>query len=375
MSGMTNPFIIVIARYRLHASPLQISLLTMAPVSGYLLSLLWANMMHGRRRMPYAVWPWVIARSLFFLVAFATCSKAFVAIMVGFYVLSSVASPAYTDLIQEMYPDADRARIMGYVRVCTVVATIALTMIVGWLSSADSYRIVFPIAAVFGVASALVFSRIPTSEAYGDASIKLHNFIAESVRLFVEDKGYLWCCAGTFIFGIANFMVSPLLAIYEVDTLRAHEAIQSVYNLVVLVVAMLSYAYWGALTDRKQAERVVALQVLMWVFVPLSYLLASHWWMLLPTKALAGFIGAGTELSYFIVIFRYAPKGRVAQYQAVFLTLTAIRGLAGSPLGTALVEWRVMNAQAVMVLSAALTLLSVFVLLWGHKKYPTPVRQ
>lgn len=375
MAGMTNPFIIVIARYRLHASALEISLLTMGPVSGYLLCLVWANMMQGRRRMPFAVWSWIAGRSLFFLVAIATCSKVFVAIILGFYILTSVASPAYTDLIMEMYPDADRARIMGYVRVCTMVATIVLTLIVGWISSVVSYRIVFPIAAVFGVASALVFSRIPCKQAYGNSQLKLHHFVAESVKLLVEDKGYLWFCAGTFIFGFANFLASPLLSIYEVDVLKAHEAIQSIYMLIVLVAAMVSYSYWGALTDRKQAEKVVALQMLMWMFVPLSYLVARYWWMLLPTKALAGLVGAGTELSFFIAIFRFAPSDRVAQYQALFLTLMGIRGLIGSPLGSALVQWRVMNSQMVIALSAVLSLISVFVVLWGHKKYPTPARQ
>ncbi len=163
----------------------------MAPVAGYLLSLVWANMMQGRRKMPFAVWPWVIARSLFFLVLFATCSKVFVAIVVLFWIISSIASPAYTQLMKEVYPDSDRARIMGYARVCTVSAMIVMTLVAGKIMENVSYRYVFPVAAVFGIISALVFNRINAKEAAGAPGVRIHRFIADSARLLVEDKGVL----------------------------------------------------------------------------------------------------------------------------------------------------------------------------------------
>lgn len=313
MSGMTFPFVIVIARKTLHASKLEIGFLTMAPVAGHLLSLVWANMMQGRRKMPYAVAAWTVARALFFLVLFATCSWFFVTIVVLFWVICSIASPGYTDIMKEVYPDSDRARIMGYVRVCCTVATIILTLITGKLMEHVSYRYIFPVAAVFGVVSALVFNRVHTKQATGEPGVRLHHFVADSVRLLVEDKAYLWFCMAIFVFGFANFMATPAFALYEVDVLRAYEFRQSIYTVVASVVAMLSYFYWGSHLDRRRPEVVICWQVFAWAFIPLTYLVATNWWVLLPAKVIAGFVGAGTDLVYLTGVLYFAPKDRVTQ--------------------------------------------------------------
>lgn len=369
MSGMTFSFVVVIARYRLHASKLEIAFLTMAPVAGYLLSLLWANMMQGRRKMPYAVWPWVIARSLFFLVLFATCSKVFVGIVVLFWLICSVASPAYTQLMKEVYPDSDRARIMGYARVCTVVAMIVMTLVAGKIMEHVSYRYVFPVAAFFGVISALIFNRIHAEEATGEPGVRLHHFVADSVRLLVEDKGYLWFCAAVFIFGFANFFATPACLLYEIDVLKVHEFRQSIYTLVVLAVTMVGYFYWGNHLDGRKPDKAVAWQMFAWAFIPLTYLVAAQWWMLLPAKVLMGFVGAGVDLIYLTGVIYFAPADRVSQYYAVFMTLMGIRGVLASLLGGLLLQYHILSMQAVFVISAVLIFASVGVQVIGYRRY------
>lgn len=369
MTGMTFPFVAVIARYRLHASDLEIAFLSMAPVAGNLLALIWANMMQGRRKMPFAVWPWIIARSLFFLVIFATCSKVFVSIVCLFYLICSIAAPAYSALIKEIYPDGDRAKIMGYVRIWNTVVLIIVTLAAGKLMERVSYRYVLPVAAMFGVVSALVFNRIHARETTGDPAVRLHHFVADSLRLLVEDKGYLWFCMATFVFGFANFMATPIYALYEVDVLRAHEFRQSIYFLVATGMAMLSYFFWGDFVDRRRPEKVVTWQIIAWAFIPLTYVIASKWWMLLPAKALVGFIGAGNELVYLTGVIYFAPPGRLTQYYGVFMTLMGIRGITAPFLAGALVQWHVTSMQTLFLISAGLTLVAAVVQIAAYRKY------
>jgi hypothetical protein len=371
MSGMTVPFFIVIARYRLHASQLEVAFLTMAPVAGYLLCLIWANMMQGRRKMPYAVWSWIIARCLLFAVLFATCSGVFVGIVVLFWLICSIAQPAYSDLMKEVYPDGDRAKIMGYARVCTAVSGLILIPIAGKLMEHVSYRCVFPVAAVFGVISALVFGRIEAKQASGGPQIRLHRFVADSIRLLVEDKGYLWFCAAIFVFGFANFVAAPAFVLYEVDVLKAHEFRQSIYALVGSAIATVSYFYWGRYVDRRTPARVVAWQMFAWAFIPLTYLAASQWWMLLPAKVLSGFVGAGADLAYLTGVIYFAPPDRVFQYQAVFMTLMGIRGVAATMIGGIMLQWHVASMPATFALSAALTFASVIVQVVGYRRHET----
>lgn len=368
MSGMTLSFVVVIARYRLRASDIEIAFLSMAPVAGYLLSLVWANMMQGRRKMPFAVWSWVIARSLFFLVLFATCSKVFVGIVVLFWLISSVASPAYTQLMKEIYPDSDRARIMGYARICTVAATIVMTLVAGRIMESISYRYVFPVAAAFGVASALVFNRIPAKEAAGEPE-SLPRFIADSAWLLVRDKGYGWFCAAVFIFGFANFFATPACLLYEVDVLAVHEFRQSIYTLVLYALTTVGYFYWGRRLDGPKPDKAVAWQMLCWAFIPLAYLFATQWWMLLPAKALQGFVNAGVDLVYLTGVIYFAPTDRVSQYYAVFTTLMGIRGVIGPLLGGLVLQYHILSMHAVFAWSAAMILASVGVQVIGSRKY------
>lgn len=369
MSGITFPFVAVIARKTLHASALEISFLMMAPVAGHLLSLVWANIMQGRRKSPFAVWSWAISRALLFFVVFATNSIVFIGLIVLFYVIGSIASPAYSDIMREVYPDGDRAKIMGFVRVLVMVAGIVLTLIAGKLLECVSYRWVFPVAAVFGVASALVFGQIHAKERTGNPEVRLHHFVADSIRILVVDKGYLWFCLGVFIFGFANFMAITSYAIYEVDVLKAYEFRQSIYTLVGSAVAMIAYFYWGGYLDRRRPEKVIAMQAFAWAFIPLSYVVASQWWMVLPAKALAGFLNAGIDLVYLIGVLHFAPPERVSQYQAVFLTLMGIRGMVAPFLGGALIEWNILSFHAIFMLSAVLIFVSVVVQIIGYKKY------
>lgn len=369
MMGMTLPFVIVIARKTLHATPLEIGFLLMAPVAGNLLSLAWANMTQGRRKMPYAVWPWIIARSLFFLVIFATCSKVFVAIYVVFWLISSAANPAYTELMKEIYPDSDRGKIMGYARVLTSVASTVLALIAGWGLKYVSYRYVFPFAALFGVASCFVFRRIRATEATGSAGVPLLPYVWDSIVMLYRDKGFSWFCAGIFLFGFANFFCSPACALYEIDVLHVATVRTGIFSFVASVCAMAGYFYWGSHLDRRRPEKVVALQALVWMLIPLTYLLAKQWWVLMPAKVLGGFVGAGCDLAYFMGVLHFAPRERLAQYQAIFLTSMGIRGIAGPWLGAKVLEWGVLSMHGVFVVSAVLMLVSVVVQVAGYRRY------
>lgn len=369
MSGMTLPFVVVIARIDLHASRFEISVLTMAPVAGYALSLVWANMTLGRRKMPYVVYPLIVARSLFFLVIFATCSKVFVAIYVLFCLFSSAAIPAYTDLMKEIYPDSDRGKIMGFARVLTLVVSVIITLIAGVVLKYVSYRYVFPVAAVFGVASCLVFNTIHAHEATGAAGVRLLPFVRDSVAMLFRDKGYSWFCAGIFLFGFANFFAAPAFALYEIDVLHVATVRQSIFTLVASICGMVGYFYWGDHLDRRRPEKVVAVQSLAWGLIPITYLLATRWWMLMPAKVLAGFVGAGCDLAYFMGVIYFAPPERLSQYQAVFLTLMAVRGIVGPLVAGWLMENNVLSMPAVFVLSAGLMLVSVVVQIVGYRRY------
>lgn len=369
MGGITLPFIIVIARMTLKASAMEVGLLTMAPAAGYMLSIVWAKLTLGRRKMPYAVYPWIIARSLFFFAIFATCSRTFTGLYILFCIFTSIAVPPYTDLMKEIYPDSARGRIMGYVRVLTSVASIIFALIAGVVLKYVSYRYVFPVAAVFGVASALVFNKIPTHQTTGEPGVRLLPFIWDSVVVLFKDKGYMWFCLGIFVYGFATYFAAPVFALYEVDNLHVATVRQSVFTFVTSAFSMIGYFYWGTRLDRRRPEKIVAVQCLAWVFVPIIYIFAMKWWVLMPAKVLVGFLGAGNDLAYFMGVIYFAPRERLSQYQAIFLTLIGIRAIVGPLSAGWLVERNLLSTQAIFILCAAVTVISVGALIYGYRRY------
>ena len=368
MSGLTGPFVAVIARKTLRASALEIGILSMAPVAGYLFSLVWANMMEGRRKMPFALWSWVVGRALLVLCIFATDSSSLIAIFSAMYFIGSIGQPAYSALMKEVYPDGDRARIMAYSRVCTVGAFVAVTAIASGLVKGDHYRYVFPVAGVFGVISAFVFARIRTTKADGDSEVPLHRFVGSGIMILRDDPGFAWFCAGIFVFGFANFLATPIYTIYQVQ-IGVDTTWAGIYSIVAALTMTVAFFFWGPYTDRKRPEGVVAIQALVFASIPIIYCFATRPWMLLPATLVSGIINAGLELSYFTGVLHFAPEERITSYQGVFLSLMGLRGIVAPFIGAALHQSGALSTRSIFGLSAAMIVSSVVVQVVGMRRY------
>jgi hypothetical protein len=371
MTGLTVPFIAIIAREQLKASIFEIGIITAVPAAGCILSLYWAHVMQGRSAMAFAVWPGIICRTLLLLTIFAVNSWSFVIIIALFWIISTIPSPAYSVLMKEIYPDTDRVRVMSYVRVCIVCTSIIVSAFAGPLLKVVSYRYVFPIAGLFGIASAISFSRIPSAAVVVGSTQSFLHMMGEAVDALRRDHAYRWFCGGVFIFGAANLFASPIYAVYQVDVLHVDTRWASVYAVVCQVMAMGAYFYWGAYIDRKKPAMISIVSTALCCAVPINYLFASHAWMLIPTCVINGIANAGLELSYFNSILHYAPSNKVTLYQGIFTSLMGIRGISIPFISAALVQNEFLCVQTVFIASALMIALGVLIQIYGVRKYET----
>lgn len=369
MSGLTWPFVAVIARDTLRASDFEIALLSMSGVAGHLFAIYWAKMLEGRRKMPFAMTAFSIARVPLLLICLANDHYKFVGLMIAANVLNSVAVPAYSALMREIYPDGDRARVMGYVRALNWVVIIAVTALASWLLGVVSYKYVFPVAGLLGIAGALVFGTIPSKDASGDPNVGHIEFFRDSVSILGDDKPYLWFCAGVFIFGFANFIALPVWSIYQVDVLGVRTQWAGVYSITVQLATLVSFLYWGRYVDRTIPGRAIIVQTAITILVPLGYCWSSEPWMLLPSMLVWGVVCGGSELAYMRGVLYYAPADRVAQYQALFMVLMGLRGIAGPYIGTALLHTQVLSMKGIFLLEAVLLGVGVVVQYVGLRRY------
>ncbi|MHB1459932.1 MAG: MFS transporter [Armatimonadota bacterium] len=375
MTGLTVPFVPVVARLVLHASPVQLSIITMAPVMGYILAIFAALSIEGRRKKPVVVWSNVLASSLLLLMIFARTSVIYVTIVAAFWLIMTLCGPAYSAVMNEIYPTHCRAKVIGYVRTGQVIVGLIVTALAGpILNNHSIFRTVFAIAGLFGMAAGICFSFIKSEDKSGDRSVPIWTFIHNAVSALKDNPGYGWFCLGIFISGGANLLALPIFVLYQVDKLHVDMVWSGWYTIISQLAAIFAYAYWGHFIDRKTPTLATAILASIYALIPLGYCLATHAWMLIPVFVISGIANAGFELAYLSGVLAYAPTDRVTSYQAVFLTLMGLRGITCPFIGAYLYQHNIMSMHGIFMLSSILMFASVFVQLYGHRKYPTHSR-
>src|SRR2546429_8457452 len=132
-ASLTTPFIGLILRRELGATPLQLSVMSAAGGACLLLSLAWARALGGRPPLPYLVWPSFVARGLFLFVPLASSAWSFVSLVVAANVFGAAAAPAQAAVVERLYPRAARGRALGLVRMAGAALGVGLALAAGAL--------------------------------------------------------------------------------------------------------------------------------------------------------------------------------------------------------------------------------------------------
>lgn len=356
--GAVFPFVNVIARKSLHASPETLALIAASPFFGNLMALFWARAMDGKAKVPFVKWSHLCARFTVALSHFAFTAAPFALVVSGAQIIGTIATPAYAAIIKDVYPESQRGRILSISRAATQVAQIFSTLLVGWLLGFVSYRYVFPAAAVVGMGAALVFSRIQPEEgsapepAPEPAGPKVSFFanLAETLRfvwntlgILRTDVAYRWFALSVFTYGFGNLFNTPILPLLQVDELHIEEWQVSVLTVAMQLVTAGAFFYWGRFVDLRSPQLGVAVNILLNATIPLFYILAGTLlpaspWVLLPAYVITGIVNAGIDLSYFGAILTFAGDRDVSRYQALQSFLLGVRGSIAPFIGGAVVN-------------------------------------
>lgn len=329
--GAIFPFVMRIARADLHASRLEISLLMAAPFIGSLLAPLWARQMVGRSKMPFCVYSWTFARALFFGMFLVTQAWQFVLLIGTAQIIGSISGPAYTSLMKDIYPDEERGRAMGLVRVGAYSALLVVSFIAGHLlDSGVPFRWLFPIAAVIGIAGAWSFSRVPVRESLAPAArqerLSAFRFWLQTVAILKHNGGFRWFAASVMTYGFGNLVAFTLYPLYQVDRLHVTNVQVATLTNAASISSIIAFAYWGHFMDRHGALWTALVNILVQCLMPVVYLFSGAWWHLIPAAIAQGVAGAGIELAYLNVILTLSEEGKEAQYQALHSMLLGVRG-------------------------------------------------
>ncbi|MDR5708540.1 MAG: MFS transporter [Armatimonadota bacterium] len=345
-SGMVVPFLGVTAR-RMGASPLLVSLVVAGPAVGLLLTAYWSVAIAGRNPVPYLVWPGVLARSLFLLTSAVTHPVAFVILTLAYHVLNGVTSPAYAAAVQLLFPQEYRGTLLGLARTGLSCASILGSLLAGPFLERFGPGAVFPVAALFGVAGALAYSRIRPPRLLTPPA---RPSLGEGWRAAWADGQFRWMLVATFAFGVGGWTAAPALPLLLVDVLHAGHTQVGVLAAASNAASVVGFFLWGRTIDRSSGLATLRRALMISPLTPLLYALVPSAWAALVPAAADGFLIAAVELGWMTAVMELAPPHLVVHYTGAYTSLIGVRGLIAPLLAGALLE--AVGPRTVLVVAA-----------------------
>ena len=316
-------FMPVVVR-RMGGSATDVAIVICAPFIGHLLAPFFTYLLAHLAPVKVVAGTSTLARSLFLVGMLVATTPLMLALTtVTFWIITISNVAAYTALMRGIYPTNERAHVMGKVRVGSSLAGIVAAALAGLYIDLVPAQWVFAAAALISLPGSIAFFKIDHSSVGGFGTRRPALQIARDVWL---DRRYRRLMLSFLIFGwgnLMNFAVFPIMLVDHFDAPNTFVGILSAAQSATMIGA---YVVVGRLIDRGSSLRQTFIGTLLVLFVPIGYLIAPSYWLLLPVAVVAGVAQASGELTYHTNVVQMAPPDRLAEYAAAQSLLLGIRG-------------------------------------------------
>jgi MFS family permease len=341
-------FMPVVVR-RMGGTPTDVAIVVGAPFVGHLLAPFFTYLLAHMAPVRVVAGTSTLARAIFLCgVLVATTPLMLALTTVGFWVVTISNVAAYTALMRGIYPDSERAHVMGKVRVGSSVAGIIAAALAGVFIDTVPAQWVFAAAALVSLPGSVAFFRIQHTSHGGFGMRRPALDIARDVW---RDHRYRRLMLSFLVFGWGNLMNFAIFPIMLVDHFNAPNTFVGILSAAQSATMIFAYMIVGRLIDRGSSLRQTFIGTVLILLVPLGYLVAPVYWALLPVAVIAGIAQASGELTYHTNVVQMSPPGRIAEYAAAQSLLLGIRGSLAPFAASALLG--IIPLQGVLVVGLA----------------------
>lgn len=309
---------------------------------GALLTSLSIVLMRGRRTKNFAVWCWMVGRSTFFAFALINNITWLMIVIALFWLLEQFPSPAYTRIVQGIYPVEIRGQAMSLVRLGMTVAIVLVTPLAGWMLDHWGHQLLFPLAALFGILATWMFNRLDVDE--GVLPPRQTKSIGTLWGVVLSNRNFTIHLISVILYGFGALIGVAFYPIVQVDRLQLSYTELGWLSTAQSLTWLLGFVYWGRLVDKRGGIWVMRVNFAIGALVPFCYIFATNGWMLLPAFIAQGIISAGVDLGFVNTCIQLAEPDKVVEYAAIHTTVVGIRGLIGPFVGVLLVNGGVNEA-------------------------------
>ena len=316
-------FMPVVVR-RMGGTPTDVAIVVASPFIGHLLAPLFTYLLAHLTAVKVVAGTSTLARLLFLAgVLLATTPLMLALTTVVFWIVTIANVAAYTALMRGIYPTSDRAHVMGKVRVGASLAGIIAAALAGLYIDLVPAQWVFAAAALISLPGAIAFFKIEHTSTGGFGTRRPALDIARDVW---ADTRYRRLMLSFLVFGWGNLMNFAVFPIMLVDHFNAPNTFVGILSAAQSATMIAAYVVVGRLIDRGSSLRQTFIGTLLVLLVPIGYLIAPSYWLLLPVALVAGIAQASGELTYHTNVVQMAPPDRLAEYAAAQSLLLGIRG-------------------------------------------------
>lgn len=323
-SAVLIAFMPVVVR-RMGGTPTDVAIVVGAPFAGHFLSPFFSYLLAHLRPVRVVAATSTLARVVFIVTVLLATTPLMLALStVAFWVLTISNIAAYTALMRGIYPDQERAHVMGKVRVGAAIAGIVSAAVAGTLIDAVPAQLVFAAAAVLSLPGSIAFFRI-THE--GNGGFSTRRPAMDIARDVWRDRRYRMLMLSFLVFGWGNLMNFAVFPIMLVDRFDASNTFIGIMAAVQSATTIVAYVVIGRLIDRGSSLRQTFIATLLILLVPLGYLVSPFTWLLIPVAVVAGITQASGDLTFYTNVVHLAPGDKIAEYAAAQSFLLGIRGM------------------------------------------------
>jgi MFS family permease len=279
--------------------------------------------------------------------------------------LDSVYTPHRNALLRANYPLEVRGRVYGLVSAVTYAASTAAALLVSPLIDSDAkwVRIVFPAAAVCGIAAHLLLARIrwrrdgrrEVKEETRVVAVKdaLGGAWRRSRATLAKDRGFLDFEVGFMLYGLGLLMATPLIPTFaERDLVVSTSEWAAAQRLAFPLAQLLLLPLVGRLCDRMGIFRVSGLSFAMLVLFFLGMTQVTGATTLVVAFVVYGVAMAGVNVGWSLGPLHFAPPGEAHHYTSIHVSMVGIRSVVGPPIGYGVAK--MLSPSAAFVLAAGL---------------------
>lgn len=335
---------------------LAVAFVSGAPALSNMSSFIWANLSHGRGKVPLLA----LLLALFGLLVGATGLAPRASGGLAMAVLSIIAARVVWAGILTIraavwtanYPRAILARMTGRIVVVTSVGLVSAAALASLVlgTHPQQVRRLYGAAALASFASAWLYRRTRVRQAFRlrraeqQEGAPARAFSPAVLRQVLrEDPVYRRFMTWQAFYGAGNLMISAQLVVVFSDQLHLSAVRQvAVLTIVPLLCVPVFTPLWARMFDAGHVIEFRARQCWALVVAMCMMILAvftRQLWLTWFAALAWGLSTAGASLGWNLGHNDFASLGKAQQYMGVNVTLTGMRGLFAPPLGILVYSW------------------------------------